>query len=128
MCILSHLMFKTRIVHFAFPRCTSEWISLLNPTKSIVKFTLFPVNIYIYIYIYIYIFKYILYIYILYIYIFKPLKSEAIHETGLSGYVVASFFPHIIFTYIYMYIHFLKKNLYIYIYIYICIYISLKKN
>ena len=24
---------------------------------------------------------------------FKPLKSEAIHETGLSGYVVASSFP-----------------------------------
>ena len=38
-------------------------------------------NIYIYIYIYIYI---------------KPLKSEAIHETGLSGNVVASFFPLII--------------------------------
>ena len=29
----------------------------------------------------------------------KPLKSEAIHETGLSGYVVASFFPLIIFIY-----------------------------
>ena len=27
----------------------------------------------------------------------KPLKSEAIHKTGLSGYVVASFFPLIIF-------------------------------
>ena len=27
----------------------------------------------------------------------KPLKSEAIHETGLSGNVVASFFPLIIF-------------------------------
>ena len=39
-------------------------------------------NIYIYIYIYIKI---------------KPLKSEAFHETGLSGYVVASFFPLIIF-------------------------------
>ena len=29
----------------------------------------------------------------IYIYIFKPLKSEAIHETGLSGNVVASLFP-----------------------------------
>ena len=28
-------------------------------------------------------------------------KSEAIHETGLSGNVVASFFPLIIFIYIY---------------------------
>ena len=27
----------------------------------------------------------------------EPLKSEAIHETGLSGNVVASFFPLIIF-------------------------------
>ena len=27
----------------------------------------------------------------------KPLKSEAIHETGLSGNVVTSFFPLIIF-------------------------------
>ena len=35
----------------------------------------------------------------------KPLKSEAIHETGLSGYVVASFFPLIIFIYIYIYIY-----------------------
>ena len=33
---------------------------------------------------------------------FKPLKSEAIHETGLSGNVVASFFPLIIFI-IYIY-------------------------
>ena len=32
----------------------------------------------------------------------KPLKSEAIHETGLSGNVVASFFPLIIFIYIYI--------------------------
>ena len=32
-------------------------------------------------------------------------KSEAIHETGLSGYVVASFFPLIIFIYIYIYIY-----------------------
>ena len=32
---------------------------------------------------------------------FKPLKSEAIHETGLSGYVVASFFPLIIFILLY---------------------------
>ena len=30
----------------------------------------------------------------------KALKSEAIHETGLSGNVVASFFPLIIFIYI----------------------------
>ena len=29
-------------------------------------------------------------------------KSEAIHETGLSGNVVASFFPLIIYIYIYM--------------------------
>ena len=36
----------------------------------------------------------------IYIYSIKPLKSEAIHETGLSGYVVASFFPLIIFIYI----------------------------
>ena len=36
-----------------------------------------------------------------YIYI-KPLKSEAIHETGLSGNVVTSFFPLIIFIYIYI--------------------------
>ena len=34
----------------------------------------------------------------------KPLKSEAIHETGLSGNVVASFFLLIIFIYIYIYI------------------------
>ena len=45
----------------------------------------------IYIYIYIYLFIY-----------FKPLKSEAIHETGFSGNVVASFFPLIIFICIYM--------------------------
>ena len=45
-CRLTHLMFKTRIVHFAFPRSTSKWINLLNPTKLIVKLTLFPVNIY----------------------------------------------------------------------------------
>ena len=33
------------------------------------------------------------------IHVIKPLKSEAIHETGLSGYVVASFFPsHNIYT------------------------------
>ena len=37
----------------------------------------------------------------IYIYIYiKPLKSEAIHETGLSGNVVASFFPLIIYIYI----------------------------
>ena len=39
----------------------------------------------------------------------KPLKSEAIHETGLSGNVVASFFPLI---YIYMYVC-----------MYVCIYV-----
>ena len=38
----------------------------------------------------------------------EPLKSEAIHETGLSGNVVPSFFPLIIFIYIYVYIS--KKN------------------
>ena len=50
----------------------------------------------------------------------KPLKSEAIHETGLSGNVVASFFSlnththtHI---YIYIYIHI---HMYKYKYIYI---------
>ena len=43
-------------------------------------------------------------------------KSEAIHETGLSGNVVASFFPLIIYIYIiYIYI------IYIYIYIYVTI-------
>ena len=42
----------------------------------------------------------------------EPLKSEAIHETGLSGNVVPSFFPLKIFMYIYIYI-------YIYIHIYI---------
>ena len=51
--------------------------------------------------------------------IIKPLKSEAIHETGLSGYVVASFFPLIIFIYLYMYIIVGNLN-YIYnIYIYV---------
>ena len=50
------------------------------------------------IYIYIYI------LYILFIFI-KPLKSEAIHETGLSGNVVTSFFPLIIFIYIYIYMY-----------------------
>ena len=35
------------------------------------------------------------------IYIYKPLKSEVIHETGLSGNVVASLFPsHNIYIYI----------------------------
>ena len=56
-----------------------------------------------------------IYIY-LFIY-FKPLKGEAIHETGLSGNVVASFFPLIIFICLYMYI---KKNIYIYIYKSVC--------
>ena len=41
------------------------------------------------------------------IYIYKPLKSEAIHETGLSGNVVASLFP--------------SHNIYIYICIYMCV-------
>ena len=61
----------------------------------------------------------------------KPLKSEAIHETGLSGNVVASFFPLIIF--ILLCFNVLstvpRENrladflyIYIYIYIYICIY------
>ena len=36
----------------------------------------------------------------------KPLKSEAIHETGLSGNVVTSFFSsHNIYIYIYIYIY-----------------------
>ena len=54
---------------------------------------------------------------------FKPLKSEAIHETGLSGNVVASFFPLIIF--ILLYFNVLStvprenRLAYIYIYIYI---------
>ena len=42
-------------------------------------------------------FIYIVDIYVTYYIYVKPLKSEAIHETGLSGYVVASFFPLIIF-------------------------------
>ena len=46
----------------------------------------------------------------IYIYIsLKPLKSEAIHETGLSGNVVTSFFPLIIFIYIYIYIY-IRRN------------------
>ena len=71
------------------------------------------------------------YIYI-YIYIYR--KSEAIHETGLSGNVVASFFPPIIYihiyihTYIYIYIYYIFiyiiYNIYIYIiFIYLYIYI-----
>ena len=44
----------------------------------------------------------------------KPLKSEAIHETGLSGNVVASFFP--------LKKKKKKKKIYIYIYIYIYIF------
>ena len=42
------------------------------------------------------------------IYIFKPLKSEAIHETGLSGNVVASLFS--------------SHN--IYICMYVCMYVK----
>ena len=77
------------------------------------------IHIYIYmcIHIYIYIYIYICICIHTYIYIYmliKPLKSEAIHETGLSGYLVASFFPLIIYIYIYVCIH-----IYIYIYIYI---------
>ena len=37
----------------------------------------------------------------------KPLKSEAIHETGLSGNVVTSFFPYINI-YIYIYINYAR--------------------
>ena len=44
-------------------------------------------------------------------------SSETIHETGLSGNVVASSFPLII--YIYKYIIYIYINIYIYIYIYI---------
>ena len=72
----------------------------------------------------------VVYITMIYEYSFiKPLKSEAIHETGLSGNVVTSFFPLIIFIllcfnvlsavprenrpadflYIYIYIHTYKK-------------------
>ena len=50
--------------------------------------TLEIVNTYTYIYIKVYI-SFNIYI--------KPLKSEAIHETGFLGNVVASFFPLIIF-------------------------------
>ena len=82
--------------------------------------------LYIYIYIHIYIYIYI-----------KPLKSEVIHETGLSGNVVASFFPPIIFIlfcfnvlstvtrenrladFLYIYIYIAVSYIYIYIYIYI---------
>ena len=56
----------------------------------------------------------------------KPLKSEAIHETGLSGNVVASFFPLIIFILLCFNVlstvpreNRLADFLYIYIYIYI---------
>ena len=59
--------------------------------------------------------------------IIKPLKSEAIHETGLSGYVVASFFPLIIFILLCFNVlstvpreNRLADFIYIYIYIYIC--------
>ena len=56
----------------------------------------------------------------------KPLKSEAIHEIGLSGNVVASFFPLIIFILLCFNVlstvpreNRLADFLYIYIYIYI---------
>ena len=61
----------------------------------------------------------------------KPLKSEAIHETGLSGYVVASFFPLIIFIYSALLQRIehcstrkstCRLPIYIYIYIYIYVY------
>ena len=39
------------------------------------------------------------------------LKSEAIHETGLSGNVVTSFFPLIIFIYIYIYNEYFQTNM-----------------
>ena len=61
-------------------------------------------DIYIYIYTHTYIYIYThthIYIYVC----IRPLKSEAIHETGLSGNVVTSFFPLIIFIYIYIYIY-----------------------
>ena len=75
----------------------------------------FELCVYIYIHIYMYIYIYI-----------KPLKSEAIHETGLSGNVVASFFPLIIFILLCFNVlsTVLRENrladfLYMYIYIYI---------
>ena len=56
----------------------------------------------------------------------KPLKSEAIYETGLSGYLVASFFPLIIFILLCFNVlstvpreNRLADFLYIYIYIFI---------
>ena len=42
------------------------------------------------------------YLILVYVYIYIYMKSEAIHETGLSGNVVTSFFPLIIFIYIYI--------------------------
>ena len=61
--------------------------------------------------------------------IIKPLKSVAIHETGLSRNVVASFFPLIIFILLCFNVlstvpheNRLADFLYIYIYIYIYIY------
>ena len=58
----------------------------------------------------------------------KPLKTEAIHETGLSGNVVASFFPLIIFILLCFNVlstvsreNRLADFLYIYIYIYVCV-------
>ena len=65
----------------------------------------------------------------------KPLKSEAIHETGLSGNVVASFFPLKIFIPLYFNVlstvpreNRLTDSLYIYIYIYIYIYTRFQKR
>ena len=50
----------------------------------------------------------------IYIYIYIYRKSEAIHETGLSGNVVASFFSsHNIYTYVYTYLHIYIIYLYI---------------
>ena len=80
---------------------------------------------------YIYIYIYDLYIYNIYIYIFIYniyiiLYTFYIHETGLSGNVVASFFPLIIFILLCFNVlstvpreNRLADFLYIYIYIYI---------
>ena len=94
-----------------------------------------------------------LYYLCVYMYIFKPLKSEAIHETGLSGNVVTSLFsshniypallqriehcstrkstcrlPLYIYVYINIYVNiYIYKYMYIdicmYVYMYICMYI-----
>ena len=60
------------------------------------------------------------------------MKSEAIHETGLSGYVVASFFPLIIFILLCFNVlstvpreNRLADFLYIYIYVNLYLYVSI---